>query len=68
MPIAVFRRTIEKQVDKDVSALKELTSSPPAIQVQEETPAGWPPTLAAILGSEPLLSVETAHVPLMLAT
>lgn len=49
MPVAVFRRTIEKQIEKDLLAVKE--SAHVAIPVPEETPATLPPSLAAILGS-----------------
>jgi hypothetical protein len=63
MPVAVFRRTVETQVQKDVRALKELASRP-TVQVQtleEKAPAELPPSLAAILGACGPLSLARAH-------
>jgi hypothetical protein len=61
MPIGVFRRTLEKQVEKDVHALKELTSRP-AVQVPEEqAPTELPPSLAAILGTHRTPHAHTTH-------
>jgi hypothetical protein len=63
MPVAVFRRTVETQVQKDVRALKELASRP-TVQVlaqEEKAPAELPPSLAAILGACGPLSHAHAH-------
>lgn len=60
MPVGVFRRTLEKQVEKDVHALKELTSRP-AVQVPEEKASTeLPPSLAAILARAEAMTPKRA--------